>query len=303
MNKKLILIIMAVAVAGGGIFFLVSKNKNEPIKEVVSKEIYSPIIGTGTLEAKTVIVIAPKTTAKIVSTYSDEGKNVKKGEILAKMETSEIEASINENIALIEKNKAQSESQKAHINDLQAKYDLAKINLDRYEKLLADGFVAKAEYDSILALEKSAKAQLQSANKTLLFFNKETQKSEASKQVQIAKLNDLKLVSPIDGVVLSKNAEEGSTIVAGSPIFRLADPKTIWVKVFVDESRIGEISLGTKAQVSLRTSPNVIFDAKVTRIGVESDRITEERIVYLELNKQLPNFNLGDQAEAKFYHD
>ncbi len=299
MNKKVISIAAVVAIAATAFVFIKtqsSQTQSEP-KRVVSS---APLIGTGTLEAKNIVIIAPKTTARILSLHADEGDSVRAGQLLAQMEPSEIEAALNESRVGIEKSRAQREAQNALIGDLHARYELSDANLKRYASLHKEGFVTQAEYDSAVAAQRSAASQLQSAKQTLALYERDIQKTQASSAVQQAKFDDLMLRSPIDGVILSRNAEAGSTIGAGSAVFRVADPKSSWVKVYIDEAQIHKIALGGKAQVSLRTHPGKLFDASVVRIGVESDRVTEERVVYLALKQSPEAFNLGDQAEAKF---
>lgn len=299
MNKKFVSAVAAIAIAAAAFIVIKTQSSNA---QTESEQIVPapPLIGTGTLEAKNVVIIAPKTTAKILSLYADEGDRIHAGQLLAQMETSEVEAALNESRASIDKSRAQREAQSGLISDLQARYELADANLKRYAPLHKEGFVTQAEYDTAVAAQKSAKAQLHSAMQTLALFERDIQKAQASSAVQQAKMDDLILRSPIEGIVLSRNAEAGSTVGAGSPVFRLADPKSAWVKVYVDEAQIHKISLGSKAQVTLRTYPDTVFDARVVRIGVESDRITEERVVYLSLEQQPEAFHLGDQAEAKF---
>lgn len=298
MNRKILFGVAIIAIAAAG--FIIKTKSSAVLREPAPITSAPPLIGTGTLEAKNIVVIAPKTTAKILSLNVDEGDTIHAGQLLAQLETSEIEAAMNESLASIEKSRAQREAQNGLISDLQARYDLSDSNLKRYATLHKEGFVTQAEYDTVVAAQKSAKAQLQSAKQTLALYERDIQKVQASRAVQQARMEDLMLRSSIDGIVLSRNAEAGSTVGAGSTIFRLADPKSAWVKVYIDEAQIHKIALGSKAKVTLRTYPDTLFDAKVFRIGVESDRITEERVVYLTLEQQPKAFHLGDQAEAKF---
>ncbi len=299
MNKKVISIVAAVAIAAAAVVVIKTKSSQTAI-EPKSAVPSPPLIGTGTLEAKNVVIIAPKTTARILSLHADEGDSVHTGQLLAQLEPSEIEAALNESRAGIEKSRAQHEAQNALIGDLQARYDLSDSNLKRYATLHKEGYVTQAEYDSAVAAQKSAASQLHSAKQTLALYERDIQKAQASSAVQQAKLDDLILRSPIDGIILSRNAEAGSTLGSGSAVFRVADPKSSWVKVYIDEAQIHKIAMGGKAQVNLRTHPGKVFEASVVRIGVESDRVTEERVVYLALKQSPEIFHLGDQAEAKF---
>ncbi len=259
------------------------------------------IYANGTLEAKEVVILAPKTTAKLQELFVDEGDTVELGQVLAKMDISDLAGSQNESRASIAKSTSSLASQKAAIDDLKAKKTLADITLERYTKLLAGGFVTQAEYDSAHAAASSAKAQLASATENLNSFYNDIEKSKASLSAVQSKIDDLNLRSPFEGMVLSRNAEVGSTVGSGVAVFRLANVQTLWVKLYVDETQSGRIALGDKAAVTLRSFPNQSFAGEVVRIGAESDRITEERIIYIKL-LDAPKFtHIGEQADAKIH--
>lgn len=272
-----------------------------PAVEKQSIETNNTIFGTGTLEAEEIVILAPKTTAKIQNLYADEGDAVHAGQVLAVMEPSELSAQLHEGEAAIAKSRTQLSVAKAALKDLKAKAHLADQTLERYRELLKGGFVTQAEYDGAYASAQSASAQLESAYETIKLLTLDVEKSGAAAEAQRLKIDDLTLRAPFDAKVISKNGEAGSTISAGSAIFRLVNPKTYWVKLYVDERQSRKIKVSQKATVSLRSYPDQTFEAHVARIGSESDRVTEERIVYLTF-KQLPSeLYLGEQAEA-FIH-
>jgi HlyD family secretion protein len=256
------------------------------------------VSGVGTIEAKEIVVLAPKTTSKIQELFADEGDVVQEGQVLAKMGISELRGNLQESSATIEKSRSQMESQKAIIEDLKAKKNLADSTLARYTALLKGGFVTQAEFDSAQAVSRSADAQLMSARENLKISEYDIEKSLATRTIQHEKIDDLTLRSPFDGVVVSRNFEAGSTVGAGMAVFRLANPKTLWIKTYIDERQSANVKVGQVATVTLRSFPDQKFAGKVIRIGVESDRITEERVVYVGLDT-IPNpIHIGEQAEA-----
>ncbi|MDD5159063.1 MAG: efflux RND transporter periplasmic adaptor subunit [Sulfuricurvum sp.] len=269
---------------------LVTPNKEKPIESVS---------GVGTLEAKEIIILASKSTAKISALYADEGDRVRKGEVLARMELSELAGNQAESGALIDKSHAQMASQKALIEDLKAKKDLADTTLKRYQSLSKGGYVTQAELDSADATARSAHALLVSAQEGLIQSQHEIERARGSLHAINAKISDLSLQSPINGIVISRDAEAGSTIGSGSSVFRLANPETVWVKVYIDERQSGRLAVGQKATVNLRSFPDKKFSGEVRRIGVESDRITEERVVYIGLDTLPDPLHLGEQVEAQ----
>jgi len=286
--------------AGALIITKVYLSKATPTPVVVqTPSSMNTINGVGTLEAKEVVVLAPKTTSKIQSLYADEGDVIRKGQVLAKMEISELRGNLQESTASIAKSRSQLTSQKAIIDDLEAKKSLADITLSRYKTLLGGGFVTQAEFDTAQAGARSATAQLTSAKESLKQSEYEIEKSQAVLTGQQEKIDDLTLRSPFDGIVISREAEVGSTVGSGVAVFRLADPKMVWVKIYIDERQSGALKVGQNATVILRSSPDTKLSGKVHRIGMESDRITEERVVYIVLESAPLSLHFGEQAEAQ----
>jgi len=256
------------------------------------------VSAVGTIEAKEIVVLAPKTTSKLEELFADEGDMIREGQVLAKMEISELRGNLQESSANIAKSRSQMASQNAIIEDLKARKNLADTTLARYTTLLKGGFVTQAEFDSAQAVSQSAAAQLMSAKENLKLSEYDIEKSLATRMSQQEKIDDLTLRSPFDGVVVSRDFEVGSTVGAGIAVFRLANPKTLWIKTYIDERQSGKLLVGQKATITLRSLPGHIFTGKVARIAVESDRITEERVVYVALETIPDPIHIGEQAEA-----
>jgi HlyD family secretion protein len=86
--------------------------------------------------------------------------------------------------------------------------------------------------------------------------------------------------------------------VPGAPIFRLAETQVIWVQAMVDEAEIGKLKVGQPAQVVFRFSPSQPRRGRVTRLGREADRVTEELQVDVTVEDLPPNYFLGQKADV-----
>lgn len=255
--------------------------------------------GVGTLEAKEVITISPKNASTVGTVYADEGDHVAKGARLAQMELSDLAGVQLQNSAMVEKSRSQLASQKAAIEDLSAKKTLADTTLARYKNLSKGGFVTQAELDTATASAKSANAAFVSAQEALKQSQHEIQRAVGSLDSVNATIRDYSLRSPIDGIILSREAEAGSTIGAGTPVFKIANPKSVWVRAYIDERQSAELRVGQNAIVTLRSTGEKQYRGIVRRIGVVSDRITEERLVYITLDTLPEPLYLGEQAEVQ----
>ena len=265
----------------------------------------SQVNGVGTLEAKEVIIISPKHPSTVGIVYADEGDRVIKGARLAQMELSELNGVKLQNSAIVEKSHSQMASQKALIEDLKAKKKLADATLARYKNLSHGGFVTQAELDTAIAQSQSANAALLSAQEALKQSQYEISRAVGSLDSTKATIRDYSLRSPIDGIILSREAEAGSTIGAGTPVFKIANPKSVWVRAYIDERQSAGLKVGQNAIITLRSTGEKKYPGIVRRIGVVSDRITEERVVYITLDSLPEPLYLGEQAEVQInlHHD
>ncbi|MGL5136470.1 MAG: efflux RND transporter periplasmic adaptor subunit, partial [Beijerinckiaceae bacterium] len=153
------------------------------------------------------------------------------------------------------------------------------------EEAQRDAAVARADV-TIAGVEiETAKAQLTDARAQLLF--EETM------------LRHRTLSAPFDAIVIERHKELGSVVKAGDPIFTLVEAGSFWGLAFVDEARAGYIAEGQSVEARMRSRPQESFAGKVVRIGLESDRVTEERKVFIKGDKPPAQVFLGEQVEFR----
>jgi HlyD family secretion protein len=122
--------------------------------------------------------------------------------------------------------------------------------------------------------------------------------ARAQVQFETTVLQQHELRAPFGGVVALRAKELGSVLAAGESLFTLVAPDTVWVLAYVDEARAGDIRVGQSAEIRLRSLPQHSFEGRVTRIGIESDRVNEERKIYVSCGTCPDAFFLGEQAEV-----
>jgi HlyD family secretion protein len=97
---------------------------------------------------------------------------------------------------------------------------------------------------------------------------------------------------------VERQKELGSVLGPGEPLFTLVAPETVWTLAYVDEARAGGLRVGQPALVRLRSLPHRMLKGHVARIDIESDRVNEERRVYVVCDQCPESFHLGEQAEV-----
>ncbi|MBH1974613.1 MAG: efflux RND transporter periplasmic adaptor subunit, partial [Rhodobacteraceae bacterium] len=158
-------------------------------------------------------------------------------------------------------------------------------SLQRAEEAQRDEDVARAEMDVAEAELDVIRAQGQDAAAVL--------------QLEETLLAHPRLTAPFDALVVARHAEAGAVVRAGDLIFTLIDPDTIWIQAYIDEERAGQLALGQPGTIRLRSQPAGEFRGTIARIGLESDRVNEERRVWLTCADCPAAMFLGEQAEVR----
>jgi len=233
-------------------------------REVRKGDLTVSVSATGNLKPINQVDVGSEQSGKITAVYVDVNDRVTKGQKLAELDTRRLVDAINQN-------RAQLSSSQASVAQAEAQAALAKATLDRQLNVfrLSGGRVpAKTELDAARADYSSALANLRSAQAQV--HVSQAQLSTAQTNLSIAQI-----VSPVTGVVLSRDIEPGQTVAASlnAPVlFTIAEDLTqMEVEVSVDEADVGQVKDGQSANFSVDAFPGRTFPARVTRVNVGSN--------------------------------
>ncbi|WP_257541184.1 efflux RND transporter periplasmic adaptor subunit [Sphingobium sp. CFD-1] len=233
-------------------------------REVRKGDLTVTVSATGNLKPINQVDVGSEQSGKITAVYVDVNDRVTKGQKLAELDTRRLVDTINQN-------RAQVVSSQAGVSQAQAQLALAKATLDRQLNVfkLSGGRVpAKTELDA-------ARADYQSALSNLNSAQAQVRVSQAQLSTAQTNLSIAQIVSPVTGVVLSRDIEPGQTVAASlnAPVlFTIAEDLTkMEVEVSVDEADVGQVKEGQSANFSVDAFPGRTFPAKVTRVNVGSN--------------------------------
>lgn len=278
MNKKRILLLSAavliVAVAGMWLFGG-SKAKHKVTYEtaVVSRgEISESVTATGTIEPVTEVEVGTQVSGIIDKIYVDFNAVVKKGQLIAEMDRVTLQSEL--------------ASQRAAYNGAKAEYDYQKKIYERNRKLYDKQLIAATDYEQSVYNYEKAKSNFDSSKAAL---------AKAERNLSYATIT-----SPIDGVVISRDVEEGQTVASGfetPTLFTIAaDLTQMQVVADVDEADIGGVEEGQRATFTVDAYPNDTFEGVVTQIrlggGSSSSTTTSSTVVTYEVVISAPNPDL-----------
>jgi len=302
-SKKIwIWMIVGVAVlAGAGAAVraaLKPDNKIDPSKlaKVERGDIARVVVATGKIEPRAIVEVKSKASGIVKNIYVNYGDTVRAGQVLAELDKEELEARVREARANLQAAQAMEESAAAALerNKVEAegpdlpflKSAMERAQRMHEEKLVAKNVVEEAEKAYQLALNRQSAAVRALAVSRAEITRARAQVAQARAVLERAEedLRNSTIVSPIDGLVLSRDVEVGnavsSILVLGSqakPLFMLGDVSDVFVRGKVDQADIGKVYLGQPARIVVESFRDRRFEGKVYRIspyGVEKDNVT-----------------------------
>ena len=262
------------------------------------RDLTAQVYGNGTVEAKIVVGVSSKITGKIVELHADQGDFVQQGALLARLENDDLAEQVRQADATVLKARATQNVETATLQKALASVELAKKNAQRFERLLEKDYVPKKDTEELQVAYQVAKEEVSRAKAALDSARMDEKQGVASQGFAKARLADARIYAPCDGLILSRDLEQGAIVTPGQTIFQFTDPKTVWIKANVDESHMRGVRVGNSAVITLRSAPGERFPGRVARIGRQSDRVTEESEVDVSFEPPLEHFRLGEQADV-----
>ena len=254
------------------------------------------VVATGKIEPLSKVEVKSKASGIVKKLYVDYGDRVKQGQVLADLDKVQLEASVRASQANYQAAQAARDSANAQLerNKVDAEgpdVPFLKLNMERAEQMFKDGVMSKslvedAEKNYQLALNKQVSAQRNLAVSKAEIAKAEAQVAQAKAALENAEedLRNSTIISPIDGLVLSRDVNVGdavsSILVLGSQatlIMTLGDISEVYVQGKVDEADIGKVYLNQPARIVVESFKDKKFTGKVTRIspyGKEKDNVT-----------------------------
>lgn len=296
-KKFLIRIGIAVAVVVLLKLTLLAPTKVETVRPV-KRDLTAQIYGNGTVEAKVVVPVSCKITGRIVALQADQGDMVKKGQLLARLENGDFAQQVAQSGAVAERGAAQLRLETANLAKANASLELAEKNARRYRNLAEKNLVSKLEAEQYETAHRLASEEVARCRAAMEAAGMEQQSGRAGLGVARSRLGDTVIYAPQDGLIISRDLEQGSVVTPGAAIFRMIDPRVVWVKANVDEASLRGVVLGSSAAISLRSAPDESLPGRVARIGHESDRVTEELEVDVAFDTPRNPLRVGEQADV-----
>lgn len=261
--KRLFIVVLA------GLLMVGCKHKVEfkyTTAKVEKQNVTTSVTATGTIEPVTSVDVGTQVSGIVSKLYVDYNSVVKAGQVIAELDRTNLMSDL--------------ASSQANLRSAQSDLDYQKSNYERYKNLYDQGLISANDYDQ-------ARLSYVRAQQTV------AQQRESVRRAK-TNLGYATITSPIDGVVLSKEVEEGQTVASSfntPTLFKIAQDLTnMRVIADVDEADIGEVKEGQRVTFTVDAFPNDVFEGSVTQVRQQAT--TESNVVTYEVVISAPNNDL-----------
>ena len=300
--RQILLLVLAIGLLSGFGYIVARTGPLAAVRVTVAsperRDLQPALFGIGTVEARRAYAIGPTSAGRVQRVRVDVGDGVTAGQLVAEMDPVDLDDRIAAARSALERAGNALAAAEAQILEAVSRQELAEANARRFTDLRRRGFVTQEAADAKQYEANAARTALTAAQANRDAARRERERLLAE-QAAAGKLRaNLQLRSPVAGVVITRDAEPGSTVVAGQSVVRLMDPASLWLRVRIDQGRSAGLRVGLPADIELRSRPSERLPGRVARVELAGDSVTEEKIAQVAFDALPDGVALGELAEV-----
>jgi HlyD family secretion protein len=302
-RMKYVVLLVAVLAAAGAAAFALTAGPFAPVQVRLAQATHATLkpsaFGIGTVEARLSYAVGPTQAGRLLSVRVDHGDRVAAGQVLAELEPVDLAERVAASEFALSRAHAAMRATEAQAREAASRHRVALANAARYRDLAKRGFVSTELADNRQNDADVTEAGLHGAQASVAAAGRDIERLARERDAIAKQLGNLKLVAPATGIVVARLAEPGTTLVAGQAVVRFVDPQSIWVRARIEHARAGSIRVGDVAEIVLRSAQEAKHAGRVARVELQSDAVTEERLVNVTFDEFPAGFSLGEPAEVR----
>lgn len=285
------------------VYVAASSGPLAPTPVVVARVATAPLspalFGIGTVQARYTYRVGPTVAGRLARVHVNVGDRVAAGQLLAEIDPVDLEDRIRAQEAAARRGKAQLVAAEADARDARARLAYAEGQAQRYNELLHARAVSEEIRDAKIREFEAAAAGFAAAAATWDAATEEVARIAAERNALVRQRANLRLTAPAAGVVVARNADPGTTLIAGQSVIDAVDPTQLWLHVRFDQATASGLAAGQPVRIVLRSRPGITFAGRVLRVEPNADAVTEEMLAKIAFdNAPAPLPPLGELAEA-----
>lgn len=299
MRLKVVIAVALLGVAAAaGAWALRHRPIDVPVART-ERDVAVRVFGLGTVEARISTRLGFEVPGSVAELHADHGDRVAAGAVLARLNAAAQEARVARAEAGLQNAEALQGRVAAALERATVMATQKRSTAQRRRELAGRGTTSAEQAELAETEAAAAIADLGVARADLEVARAQLADARAVLLAERTALAKHTLVAPFDALVIARHREAGAALAPNEPVFTLVAPDSLWALAHVDEARAGMIEEGQPAEVRLRSLPGQVFPARVVRIGLESDRVTEERRVHLRCERCPPRPVIGEQVTVE----
>jgi len=266
---------------------------------VESQSIKPALFGIGSVEARFTHKIGPTFAGRVKRVEVQSGDKVKAGQLLGEMDPIDLDDRIGAQEAALKRAEAGVLAVEAQVQEVSARKAFAELQAKRYEQLLVSHSVSEEGAQVKRQEMQIAQASFAAARANLDSSRQELVRARAERDGLLRQRANLRLLSPVDGIVTRRDADPGTTVVAGQAVVEVVEPASVWVSVRLDQQRAQGLGAELPAQIVLRSRAGEMLAGRVLRVEPLADVVTEEilaKVAFTQAPSSLPP--IGELAEV-----
>lgn len=252
---------------------------------VEAKSISPALFGIGTLEARYTYKIGPTFAGRLQRLDVQVGDRVKGGQVLGEMDPVDLGDRVSSQESAFKRIEAV-------LREAKVRQIFAQTQLHRYQQL----FAVRSTSEEIVTTKRQ---ELLIADAAYSVAHEDLARSRSDLAALVAQRANLRLIAPFDGVVTVRNADPGTTIVAGQAVVEVIDPKSLWINTRFDQISASGLAAALPAHIVLRSRSGQALSGRVLRVEPKADAVTEEmlaKVIFETQPEPLPP--VGELAEV-----
>ncbi len=256
-----------------------------------SHSIAPALFGIGTVESRYTYRVGPTVAGRVLRVDVNVGDLVRAGQILGEMDPIDLDARLVAHDAAIRGSEAAVRSAEAQVHDASARRTFATAQEKRYDQLSKAGLVSHEIGEARSEERQVAEAGVATAVANLSSARQQLATGHADREGLLRQRANLRLVTPVDGLVAARDADPGTTVVAGQAVVEVIDPKSLWVNVRFDQLGSAKLHAALPVRIALRSQAGLTTSGQVLRVEPMADAVTQEtlaKVVFDRLPERLP---------------
>jgi HlyD family secretion protein len=301
-SKVMALAMLGVLLIAAVVFVVMRAGPLAPVRVTVAQAtegtLTPALYGIGTVEARRSYFVGPTAAGRVLRVLVDVGDTVKAGQLLAEMDPVDLDNRLSALDASVARAKSVIVAADAQTADAAARKELAAISARRYQELARQNFVSSGAVEAKVQEQTSADAAARAAQANLGAAGQDLSRLKAERAALVQQRQNVRLAATQDGVVVARDAEPGTTVVAGQSVLKMVDPGSLWVRVRFDQGRSAGLAPGLAARIVLRSNPATALAGKVVRVEMQGDSVTEERVAQVAFDVLPAGMSMGELTEV-----